>query len=198
VTLTQDAPVKVLNLTVLLEGLFNGTTMNKAKNATGDQFAGTISDQITLELHNSTAPYALAGGPYTINVNTDGTASVTVPATLGASYYLVVKHRNSIETWNASPVSFSGASMSYNFSNSAAQAFGNNLKQVAGKYVIFGGDVNQDGVVDADDLVAVDNDASNFMGGYLSHDANGDGSINAADIQLLNANANVFIVKIVP
>ena len=69
---------KSLNLTVFIEGLFNGTAMNKAKNATGDQFPGSVADQILVELHNSTAPFAVAGGPYTVNVNTDGTAAVTV------------------------------------------------------------------------------------------------------------------------
>jgi PKD repeat protein len=189
---------KNLNLTVFLEGLFNGTTMNKAKNATGDQYPGTIADQITLELHNSTSPYSLAGGPYTANVNLDGSASVTIPAALGSSYYIVVKHRNHLETWNASPLSFSGASISYNFSSSPGQAFGNNLKLMSGKYVLFGGDVNQDGIIDAGDMIGMDNDAANFISGYFSNDVNGDGVVNLADIQLVGANAAVFVAKITP
>ena len=78
--------------------------MHKAQNATGNQFPGTIADQVTVELHNSFAPYALAGGPFTVNVNTNGTASFSVPAMLASSYYIVIKHRNSIETWNNSPL----------------------------------------------------------------------------------------------
>jgi hypothetical protein len=198
-TVTQEGVVdKVLNLTLFLEGLFNGTTMNKAKNATGDQFAGTVADQITLELHHSASPYPIAGGPYTVNVNTDGTASVTVPASLGSSYYIVVKHRNSLETWNASPLSFSGASMSYNFTSAAGQAFGNNLKPVSGKFVIFAGDVNQDGIVDAGDLVSVDNGAANLISGYLASDVNGDGIVNLVDLELAGANATFFVAKLTP
>jgi PKD repeat protein len=192
------APSKTLNLTVLLEGLFNGTTMNKAKNASADQYSGVVADQVTVELHNAVSPFALAGGPYTVNVNTDGTASVTVPASLGSSYYIVVKHRNSVETWNASPMSFSGATMSYNFSSSAAQAYGSNLKSVSGKFLIFGGDANQDGIVDSGDIVDVDNAASNFLNGYISSDVNGDGHVDSADLQLINANTTVFVGKIVP
>ena len=199
VTVTQAGiPEKVLNLTVLLEGLFNGSAMNKAKNATGDEYTGPVADQITVELHESDAPYALAGGPYTVDVNTDGTATVTVPASLGSSYYIVVKHRNSIETWNGTPVSFDGASMSYNFSSSAGQAYGNNLKLVSGKYVIFGGDVNQDGIIDSGDMIPVDNDASNFVTGYLTTDVNGDGVVNSGDINMLNNNTSVFVAKITP
>ncbi len=197
-TINVQSAGKTLNLTLYLEGLFNGTTMNKAHNALGDQFPGTTADQVTVELHNSTSPFGLAGGPYTVNVNTDGTASVTIPAGLGSSYFMVVKHRNSIETWNASPVSFGGATISYNFSSSASQAFGNNMKQINGKYVLYGGDVNQDGIVDADDMVSVDNDAASFLTGYLPSDTNGDGVINSADISILQNNGVLFIAKIAP
>ncbi len=189
---------KSLNLTLFLEGLFNGTTMNKAQNAAGNQFPGTVADQITVELHNSIAPYSLAGGPYTVNINTDGTTSLTVPAALGSSYYIVIKHRNSLETWNGSPVSFDGASVSYNFSSSASQAYGNNMKLVSGKYVLYGGDVNQDGFIDAADMIQVDNNAASFLTGYLSSDINGDGVTNATDMNLLNSNTSIFIAKITP
>lgn len=199
VTLTQQGlPVRQLNLTVMLEGLFNGINMNKSRNASGNQFSGSVADQIMVELHEADPPYVLAGGPYTVNLNTDGSALVTIPASLGSNYYIVVKHRNSIETWNASPLSFSSAAISYNFSISSGQAFGNNLKLVSGKYVMFGGDVNQDGIVDSGDLVAVDNEASNFAVGYLANDVNGDGTVNSEDALLINANASVFVVKIVP
>jgi hypothetical protein len=95
-------------------------------------------------------------------------------------------------------LSFSSATISYNFSTSAGQAYGNNLKSVSGKFVIFGGDVNQDGLVDASDFVAIDNDAANFISGYLANDVNGDGTVNLADIILAGANASLFIAKITP
>jgi hypothetical protein len=198
-TLIQDAASnKTLNLTVLLEGLFNGSTMNKVQDATGDKFSGTVADQITVELHNSASPYTLAGGPYTIDVNTDGTASVTIPGLLSSSYYIVVKHRNSLETWNGVPLSFSGATVSYNFSTSATQAYGNNLKLVSGKYVLYSGDVNQDGVINTADISIVDASASAFATGYIPADINGDGIVDASDLISLDNNAAVFIVRITP
>lgn len=189
---------KNLNLSLFLEGLFNGTSMNKAQNGTGNQFPGNVADQITLELRNSIAPYTLAGGPYTVNVNTDGTAAITIPAALGSTYFLVVKHRNSIETWNATPLSFSGSSISYNFKTSAAQAYGNNLKLVSGQYVVYSGDVNQDGIIDSDDLIPVDNHAKDFLTGYLSTDLNGDGFVNETDLQFIDSNGALFVAKITP
>jgi PKD repeat protein len=201
---TEDYNVNILNddrslnLIVFLEGLFNGTSMNKARNESGNQFPGTIADKITIELHNSTSPYAIAGGPYTVDVNTNGTASVSIPVSFGASYYIVVKHRNSIETWNGSPLSFDGAYISYNFGTLADQAYGSNLKLISGKYVIYSGDVNQDGILDSGDMTPMDNDASNFVNGYLVTDLNGDGVVNSSDMELLNQNAALFVARIVP
>jgi len=189
---------KNLNLTVFMEGLFNGTGLNKAQNGTGDQFPGTVADQIIVELHNSVPPYTLAGGPFTMNVNTNGTASMTIPAALGSTYYIVIKHRNSIETWNGTPLSFSGATISYNFTSAASQAYGDNMKEISGKYVLYSGDVNQDGIIDSGDMIPVDNEAANFVTGYLSSDVNGDGLVDSGDMIMLDNNGALFIAKIVP
>jgi hypothetical protein len=199
VSVTQEGAVnKVLNLTVLLESLFNGTNMNKAKNASGDQFAGQVADQITVELRGAVSPYTLLAGPFSVNLNIDGTASTSIPPDLAESYFIVVRHRNSIETWSAVPVSFSGLNTSYDFSTSASQAFGNNMKMVSGKQVLLTGDVNQDGMVDSGDMVIVDNSASLFMNGYLPSDTNGDGTVNAADYTVTGLNASTFVARLIP
>ncbi|MFZ4547902.1 MAG: M14 family zinc carboxypeptidase, partial [Bacteroidales bacterium] len=199
VSVTQEAaPDKVLNLTLFIEGLFNGTNMNKARNSSGDQFAGQVADQVNIELHESTSPFALVAGPYTANLSTEGMATLNVPAAFSANYYLVVKHRNSIETWSSGAVSFNSAIINYNFSNSTAQAFGNNLKLVGGKCLLFAGDANQDGIVDSGDIIAIDNAASNFDSGYLANDINGDGLINALDLEITGTNAALFVARKMP
>jgi hypothetical protein len=58
--------------------------------------------------------------------------------------------------------------------------------------------VNQDGVVDAGDMIPLDNDAANFANGYLSTDTNGDGSVNSNDQTILQNNSTLFIGKIIP
>jgi hypothetical protein len=43
-------------------------------------------------------------------LHTDGTAQITLPATInGGDYYIVIKHRNSIETWSKNPVLISNS-----------------------------------------------------------------------------------------
>ena len=62
---------------------------------------------------------------------------------------------------------------------------------IDGKYTIFAGDVNQDGAVDSNDMIPVDNDSSNYLYGYLITDVNGDGVIDSNDmVKIDNNNAN--------
>ncbi|MEA5109266.1 MAG: GEVED domain-containing protein [Lentimicrobium sp.] len=189
---------KSLQLTLLLEGLYNGTSLNKAQNASGNQYEGTVADQVTIGLRHPSPPYANAAGPYTVNLNTDGTALLEVPSSINQSYYIVVNHRNSIETWSGSPVSFSQPAIAYNFTSTAGQAFGSNLKWASGKYLIYGGDVNQDGAVDTADMTPVDNDASGFATGYLATDVNGDGTVDTGDMTIIDNNAAAFVSSITP
>lgn len=184
---------RILNLTILLEGLFNGTSMNKAQNGDGYQFTGDIADQILLELRSTVMPYELAGGPFPVLLNTDGSAVVTVPGFFSDSYYLVVRHRNSIETWSSLPLSFNSPVINYNFTSSASQAYGNNLKFMSGKFLIYTGDVNQDGIVDSGDMTPVDNDATLFVTGYISSDVNGDGVVDTGDMTMIDNNGSLFI-----
>jgi hypothetical protein len=204
VTVTTNAVSanKTLNLKFYLEGLFNtGTSlMNKAQGLAGDQFAGTVADKVTVELHNVISPYASVYSYSNVDLNTNGTLSInTLPAAISGSYYLVIKHRNSIETWSKLPYDFSGdGPFSYDFSTNATQAFGNNLKLMGTKYAIYSGDVNQDGIVDAGDLIPADNDAASFTNGYTTTDSNGDGIVNSSDIVLINNNASGFISTMHP
>ena len=187
-----------LRLTLLLEGLYNGTSLNKAQNVEGDQFEGNVADQIGIELHHSTPPYATAVGPYIVNVNTDGTVQVGIPAALSSSYYVVVHHRNSVETWSGSAIAFNQPVITYNFTTSANQAFGSNMKLVSGKYLIYGGDVNQDGYVDTGDMTPVDNDSANFASGYLNTDVNGDGFVDTGDMTIIDNNSAGFVGAVTP
>jgi hypothetical protein len=196
VSVSQDAaPDKVFALTLFLEGLFNGVNMDKAKNGSGDQFGGQIADQILVGLHHAVSPYALAAGPFIADLTTEGLATITVPVSYAENYYIVIKHRNSIETWSAAAVPFSTDTINYNFSDAATQAYGSNLKQVGGKCLLMACDVNQDGNIDSEDLITIDNAASIFDTGYLTSDVNGDGLVNADDIFLAATNALLFVSK---
>ena len=197
INIIPATPTKTLNLTAFLEGLYpesGGIAMSKARNASDEQFPGTTADIITVELHDAVSPFMLAGGPYTANLNIGGTASLSIPAAFSASYYIVVKHRNSIQTWSANPVSFSGSTIYYNFSTAATTAYGNNLKQIGPLFLIYCGDVNQDGIVNALDQAELETAAVGFVMGYLTTDVNGDGIVDAFDLILTDNNAAGFVM----
>jgi hypothetical protein len=191
---------KTLTLTLMLEGLFNtlSNQMNKAQNETGNQFPGSVADKITVELRQGSPPYALVQSYSNSDLTTNGSCTVSVSSGYSGSYYLVIKHRNSIETWSANPVSFAGSSIAYDFTTAINKAYGNNLKPLGTKYCIYGGDENQDGLVDSSDMIDVDNDVSVFAAGYLSTDINGDGLVDSTDMILVDNNANLFIGAITP
>ncbi|MBK9358781.1 MAG: PKD domain-containing protein [Bacteroidales bacterium] len=192
---------KTLNLKLYLEGLYNGNSvMRKAQSETGDQFPGHTADQVTIELHNS-IDYSVIEHTFSdVEIATSGDISVSpVPENLNGDYYVTVKHRNSIETTSASPVSFSESDVTVDFSESASSAFGNNLLiMIDGQVVIYSGDINQDGTVDTGDVTPLDNDQFNFVSGYVVTDLNGDGTVDTGDVTILDNNSFGFVGSITP
>lgn len=186
---------KTLNLTsVLLEGLYNGAgTLKQAFDEFGGpHFTSPTADQITVELHNAANYAVIAYTVPAVNLSTSGTATVTIPSTYGGSYYITVKHRNSVETTTAAAVSFAGATINQSFA--VANVFGGNLGlMIDGYYAIYAGDVNQDGAIDSGDFTPVDNDAFNYAAGYLATDVNGDGAIDSGDFTSIDNNGFNYI-----
>jgi hypothetical protein len=181
---------KTLNLTLFLEGLYSGGgTMNQAQDVTGPRFGSGIADQITVELHNAVNYNTIEYSATAVNLGIDGHATVTIPGTYNGSYYITIKHRNSIETTTSTAISFTGVSISYNF-DVASKAYGNNLNPVYGKYCIYAGDVNQDGIVDGSDLSPVLNGSQPpGLFGYIPEDVNGDGTLDGGDMSMIYNNS---------
>lgn len=96
-----SSPV-MLSVNVFIEGLYNGGGLMTTV------LGGSISDSVRIELRRSVAPFDLITTiPLLLNVQ--GTAQAALPAAFrGKSYYLVVRHRNSIETWSKHPVLLNG------------------------------------------------------------------------------------------
>jgi trimeric autotransporter adhesin len=199
--MTFTTGYRTLNLKVFLEGLYSaGGLMNKAQNETGDQFPGTTADKVTVELHNATTYSTIEYTSGLVELSTGGNISIaTIPATLSGSYYITVRHRNSIETTTATAVSFAGTTVSYDFTTGATQAYGDNQKDAGGGYyAIWGGDVSQDGIVDSGDMNPVDNAATAVTFGYVAEDVNGDGIVDSSDMNVVDNNSTAIIMAQVP
>ncbi len=201
VTISQEGlQTKILNLSVLLQGLYNGNgTMRPALDETGNaHWGGDIADRITIELHESGNFQNTILSVQDVDLHTDGIAVVEIPGNISGNFYLVIKHRNSIETVSALPVLFSDSTIEFNF-NIDTQAYGNNLILMPdGWWAVFGGDVNQDGIVDTMDLTLVENDSADFQAGYIASDVNGDGIVDTADLTETENNSAGFAGALYP
>lgn len=123
---------KKLKIKCYLEGLFNGSNMNPVQDEFGNKFGPNIADEIRIELRDSTTTYPIIFSKNNVLLKVDGFAFIdSIPSNLNGKYYLVIKHRNHIQTWSSSPIYLNSADTNiYDFTNSNTKAFGNNLKTV--------------------------------------------------------------------
>jgi hypothetical protein len=132
-------------------------------------------------------------------LNTNGQGNFIFSSTPTGNYYIKITHRNSLETWNASPISLGvGGTVNYNFTTSASQAYGNNIILTSGRYCDYSGDVTQEGSVDLNDVVSVNNATSVFTTGYVVQDVTGDNLVDLSDLIITFNNASLFVAKITP
>ena len=199
---TVNGGSKTLSIKLFLEGLYAGSgAMNQAMmGVASPKYGSNISDLVTVELHSATSPFSIITTFNSVNLNTNGTVVINnISASLSASYYLVIKHRNSIETWSSSAINFAASNINYDFSTASTKAFGSNLKSVAGGYyAIFAGDANQDAIVDGSDMAAVDNASTVLLHGYNPEDVNGDGIVDGSDMAIIDNNATAIIQTVKP
>lgn len=177
-------PKDLTPFTALIEGFFNGTTM--------------IPDTIRVELREQFAPFNLVDQSIIILNNSGEGSGKFYFARNGVPYYIVVKHRNAVETWSGLPQSFTSNNLSYDFSTASNKAYGNNLKAVNGRWCIFGGDVNQDGIINSSDINLVFIDNINGITGYYVTDLNGDSFTEAEDLKIVFINSILGVEKKIP
>ncbi len=173
-----------LNITGLIEGFTNPTTGKMI-----------MADTVTVEVRSGATLVDQA--KIFVNDMGYGTGSFSSVAN-GTPYYVVVKHRNSVETWSAATKNFTAYSMNYDFTTDSAKAYGDNMIKVGSKWCFFSGDVNQDGSVDLSDLIEVDNDNANFVTGYVPSDVNGDNNSDLSDMIIVDNNNAAFVGKVTP
>lgn len=175
---------KTLNLTVMFEGFLNPSTSNP--------------DTITVQLRNSTSPYSLIESKQMLPNSSGNVLTVFQNAAETTPYYIVVKHRNSIETWSSTTIQFVSGFASYDFTSAQNNAYGNNLKLISGKWCIYSGDVNQDGIINSIDVTSVFNNNVLGANGYYVTDLNNDFLTEIYDLHLVFINNLIGVQKISP
>ena len=115
VNVSGAANTQTLNLSLWLQGYYSGGSMRPALLNAGIGSNPNAVDTITVELHNATTPYSIAYSVKTL-LMTNGIATATFPlSAYNGTYYIVVKQRNSIETWSKTPKLFNNVSINFSF-----------------------------------------------------------------------------------
>ena len=160
-----------------------------------------LCDTLILQLASATPPHNILYADTSI-LQTNGLAVFHFNSTtIEGSYYLILRHRNSIETWNAMPLPLQLGNNTYNFTTAQSQAYGNNMKDVFSENIwsIYTGDLNQDGFIDIFDFPLYDADNQNFVNGvYAVTDMNGDGFVDIFDFPIFDANNQNFVMAMRP
>ena len=193
-----------LNLTAFLEGFYTGSsTMRANLFDLGLSADPSATDNITVNLW-SPASLSSPTPNHTIStlLHTNGTATMQFPGAVnGNSFYIAVKHRNSMETWSKTAVPFT-TTTSYDFSTGLIKAYDDGVNPPMANmgasmfgdvYAFYGGDVNQDYTIDGGDANDIEIGANNFDFGYNAADANGDGETGGQDANIVEINANLFL-----
>lgn len=200
--LTQgfQQPYKMtLNVKAYLQGYYQNTgyMQNVLFNEGVYASPGNETDTVTIQLRQSSAPYNLIAERKEI-IHTDGTVSFNGTAPGGQACYIVLKHRNSVETWSALPVMLLEDTF-YDFSTNDYKAFGaNQVEMMPGVWALYAGDITGDENVDLLDLNEAEADINLFVFGYYDTDINGDGNVDLLDSPILEANINNFVFSYHP
>ncbi len=198
-TVVLTAAATTLNLKMFFEGYYDSGTnlMQPVKANQGIGVSSTDVDQITVELRNPTT-FALTAST-TANLLTNGNATATFNPSISGSHYIVVKYRNTVETWSATAVAMGGSPISYDFSNAVSKAYGDNMILLEpGVWGFYSGEINQDGLVDLSDYTVWENDYLEFAFGDYVTDINGDGLVDLSDYTLWESNYLNFIFSVSP
>ncbi len=188
----------ILNLTLFIQGYYigNNSMTPVMLNEGYPNAIATDVDDIIVELRDASDPLIIVATD-TARLHTDGTCTCVFPP-LSGNYYIVVRHRNLIQTWSSQAVSFATGTVNYNFSNAATKALGDNMIQMGtGVWALYSGDIYQDLAIDATDFIYLDIDIQNFEYGYILTDLNGDGATDATDFLFLDMNIQNFVGSVV-
>jgi hypothetical protein len=178
---------------MFIQGFYAGNnTMTPVKYNQWDLISAEPSvldvEDMTVELHDAVT-YALV---YTAvgTLHTDGHLSVTFNTAEAGSYYIAVKGSNLVQTWSATPLAVGSTPLNYDFSNSASQAYGDNMQQVEpGVFAMYQGDLVLDDLVDFVDYgIWEATYLSETPYGVQASDFNGDGLVDYVDYGIWEAN----------
>ncbi len=180
-----------LDLKLNLQGMYNSSTD-----------LNNWDEELSVYLAEAVSPYNISDSSVNFLCSNTNEGFYTFENAPAGNYYIVIKHRNSIETWSAVPYSFNGLTPVYfDMRNSFSSAYGDNMILVntsPDRFAIYSGDVNRDGIVDGSDMSEVENDVSISLTGHVRTDLTGDEFVDGSDLSIVDNNAYNSVSVITP
>ena len=168
---------------LIMEGFYNIATNNL-----------NMTDTVRAYLRNMSPPYAVIDSAKGLLDSLTFKSALQFANAPTGTYYIQLKHRNSLETWSRNGINYiQDSTLNYDFTFAANQAYENNEILKGTKYCLYSGDVSQDGFIDLTDVVLINNASSAFTTGYVSTDVNGNSIVDLTDIIIASNNANNFV-----
>jgi hypothetical protein len=197
-SIINNSPCNSVNVRLFIQGYHQSAgTMKPVQFNQGITTNLNITDSIKVQLRSGIAPYPIIAQTNTL-LYTDGTASCHFPAASGF-YYIVIRHRNGVETWSATPINVNSGTAENDFTTAANKAYRNNQVEVSpGIWAIYSGDLVFDENVDLIDVWMLESDVNTFQYGYIATDLNGDGIADLLDTSVMIPNVNSFIYSAHP
>lgn len=180
---------------------FNQAPWNYTGTETIANLPANITDWVLVEVRQNATSTLLArkaallrqdgtvvGTDGSIGVNFLGLTPYTTP------YYIVLRSRNHLAVMSQNTLTLPNITM-LDFSNSANVRGSNQLTNVGGKYALWAGDGNANGVVNIADFNVFMSQTTSSPNQYLKADYNMDGSITIGDFNLYRPNAAIIGVS---
>jgi M6 family metalloprotease-like protein len=206
VSVTINPLTKTLQVKVFIEGLYIGNGLmressdfNPVNETFPPKWTTGIADTVTVVLYNDSYGSVIAKYPG-VYLHTDGTLTITgISSSLSNSYYITLFQRNSVPVTSATPRSFAGSVINYDFTIPIDQAYGAGLapqKDLGdGFYGMYAGALDQandpDYLIDVTDLNELEPIVNFGPFGYLDADLDGSGFVDVTDLNLLEPNVNL-------
>ncbi|MEO8666212.1 MAG: hypothetical protein ABI462_12030 [Ignavibacteria bacterium] len=189
VSSTGGCSASNLYVTVALEGFYDEVL---------DQHP--TYEVVYLYLAETTPPYNIVDTALTYLDYSSMSNVCTFARAPAGNYYLIVKHRNTVETWSSTPVAINTTNPAfYNFTANNERAYGGNTVLKGSRWCLYSGDVDQNGNINLEDIISIHNDIITFVfGDRLDSDLNGDDYVNLADMLIAYNNSLHFVSKITP
>ncbi len=156
-----------------------------------------IRDSATFYLRNAVAPYSIVDSGKSVVDSITASGTVTFANAPSGTYFVVVKGGNILETWSRSggEIYTRGTPFTFNFTDAANKAFGNNLILKGSRYCIYSGEVIKNNVIDLNDIIQINNAASSFTTGFNVNDLTGDRVVDLADDVIVFNNSSNFVTR---